>query len=165
MNAKQKERRQRGEDFQLEIMKSWRLVPNVWTMVIKDGGGGARPADRIILTEPINILAELKRTKSRRFELSYLRPNQIQGLIDFDKVIERNVGLVFVSFHDPDEGLDKAYAFRLAEALLYMREKGTLYITLDELESNRIVCAELPRNESETNTYDLKGVIECFKSS
>ena len=162
MDVKQKERQQRGQDFQLEIMHSWRLVPNIWTMTIKDGGGGTRPADRIILSQDVNILAELKRTKSQRFELAFLRPNQIQGLLDFDQVIKRNVGMVFVSFHNIEKGIDTAFAFRLADAIPYMKQVGRSYITLDEFRQQVIPCAEMPRGENQT--YDLKGVMTCFKS-
>lgn len=162
MDVKQKERQQRGQDFQLEIMNSWKRIPNIWTMTIKDGGGGTRPADRIILTQDINILAELKRTESQRFELAYLRPNQIKGLLDFDQVIERNVGLVFISFHSTKKGIDTAFAFRLMDAMPYMKQAGRSYITLDELRQQVIPCAEMPRGEH--HTYDLKGVMTCFKS-
>src|SRR5690625_1274543 len=111
INNRQRERRQRGHDFQEEIRQSLRFVPNVWTINIADGRGGSRPADRLIITEEVNILAELKRTAGQRFNLSFLRPNQIQGLVDFDNVTKRNLGLVLVSFHNPRRDLDETYAF------------------------------------------------------
>ncbi|MEN2464955.1 hypothetical protein [Ornithinibacillus sp. JPR2-1] len=155
LNNKQRERRQRGHDFQEEILESLRFVPNVWTIHIKDGPGGSRPADRIILTEKINILAELKRTEGQRFYLSFLRTNQLQGLVDFDQVIERNLGLVFVSFHNPKKTLDETYVFRLTTALQYMQRKDRLYIDLKELQEGAISTLYLPR---QNDIYDLQEV-------
>jgi|SRR5699024_1832949 len=158
VSHKQRERRQRGHDFQEEIRQSLRYVPNTWTINITDGKGGSRPADRLIVTEHLNILTELKRTAGMRFNLEFLRPNQIQGLIDFDKVTERNLGLVFVSFHNPKRDLDEAYAFRLVTALQYMKNRDIRYLSIDDLRDKKVPVIELPRiNE----LYDLKGVINC----
>lgn len=163
---KQRERRQRGHDFQQEVRNSWRLIPNTWQIVIKDGGGGSRPADNLVLAQEINILQELKRTTSRKFELSFLEPNQIRGLIDFDQVILNNYGMVLVSFHNPEKGLDDAYAIRLISALRYMNDKGRQFISLDELPTatagGRKVAMHMPRQAG--NTYDMQGVVECYKS-
>lgn len=158
INNKQRERRQRGTDFETEIRQSLRFIPDVWTINITDGKGGSRPADRLIITEHVNILTELKRTAGQRFNLSFLRPNQIQGLIDFDNVTERNKGLVFVSFHDPKKQLDEAYAFRLITALVYMKNKDVRYISIQDLRNTKVPNARLPRIN---NYYDLKGVINC----
>lgn len=159
----QRERQQRGEAFQEEIRRSWANIPNSWRMRIKDGGGGTRPADEIVLLEEVNVLAELKRTESDRFELSYLRPDQVKGLLLFDRCLARNYGLVFVSFNNPDAGRDEAYAFRLARALQYMKGKGRQYVTLEELTQQAISCAQLPRITAD-NSYDLKGLVKCCKS-
>lgn len=157
INDRQRERRQRGHDFQDEILQSLRDVPNVWTINIKDGQGGSRPADRIILTEKVRILAELKRTAGRKFFLNFLRPNQIQGLVDFDQVLEHNLGLVLVSFHNPSKQLDETYAFRLIKALEYMKRKDKLHITLKELQNNVIPVMQFPRLN---DIYDLQEVNE-----
>lgn len=67
MRNKQRERQQRGDDFQAEIRRSWRGVPNVWRMRIADGAGATRPGDEIVITPEVNILAEMKRTESPTF--------------------------------------------------------------------------------------------------
>lgn len=162
LRNKQRERQQRGSDFQEEIRDSWKLVPNVWRRRLKDGRGSTQPADEVTLTNTINILAELKRTKGTKFQLSFLEPDQIQGLIDFDEVIERNYGLVFISFHNESKEIDKAYAIRLITALKFMKRHERLHITLEELRSKTVPNVELLRLG--TDTYDLKGVIDCYKS-
>lgn len=167
-NRKQAERRQRGEDFQTEIRRSWRLIPNCWRLRITDGVNrtGTRPADDLILLEHINILCEEKRTASDRFELSYLRPDQVKGLLEFEATLERNKGLVFISFLNPP--VDVAYAFRLTDAAVYMQQQERKYITLDELQQQKITCVVLPvthieQDGKELRAYDLKGVQECYR--
>lgn len=161
LRNKQRERNQRGEDFQDEIRRSWRLLPSLWRTRITDGGGGTRPADELIITQDINIIAEHKRTQKKSFQLNFMRPNQITGLVDFDQIIDRNLGLVFVSFLDEAVGVDKAYAFRLITALHYMKKKGRVHITLEEFIEKRVPCVELPRLEN--GLYDLQGVVNCYK--
>jgi hypothetical protein len=161
----QKERQQRGDDFQNEMRASWRLLPNVWRLRLTDGGGSSRPGDELILLDKISILAEHKRTYGDRFELGFLRPSQLKGLQDFDRVIARNLGLVFVSFLNEEKGTDEAYAFRLLRALHFMQQHERRYITRDELKSNYMPCIELPRlQDTQDRLYDLKGVLECYKS-
>lgn len=168
-SAKQAERRQRGEDFQDEIRRSWRLIPNCWRLRITDGVNrtGSRPADDLVLLEGINILCEEKRTAGDRFELSFLRTNQLRGILEFDAVLPRNRGLVFVSFLS--DNADAAYAFRLTDAVAYMREHERHYITLSELQQQEVSCVYLPRitledeNGCPVRGYDLKGVQECYK--
>lgn len=160
---KQRERRQRGEDFQDEIRRSWREVPNTWQLIIKDGGGGSRPADKLVICDEVNILQELKRTEGQRFQLSFLESNQIKGLLDFESAGKRNYGLVLVSFHNPDRGLDSAYAFRLFWALKYMAKHERQYITESELSENRMASIYMPRLEMAKPTYDVRSVAECYK--
>jgi hypothetical protein len=160
----QRERNERGLDFQAELRRSWLRIPNCWRMRIPDGAGGTRPADEIVLLEDVNILGEHKRTKGRKFELSFLRPDQVGGLLAFDATLERNKGLVFVSFHNPEKGLDDAYAFRLVVAMAYMHRKGLQYIHLDDLARKVIPCAQLPRLDAAEPTYDLGGLVACCKS-
>ena len=78
VDAKQQEKRQRGDDFQEELRRSWHYVPNCWRMRIADRSGGTRPADEIVLLSNINILAEaiqefstlMKRSLSGREKLT-----------------------------------------------------------------------------------------------
>lgn len=163
MDHKQKERQQRGEDFQDEMRRSWRLVSNCWRMRITDGRGSTRPADEVILLSDVNILAEHKRTQGDRFELSFLRPNQLKGLVDFDRVIARNRGLVFVSFLDDSIGLDKAVVFPLIDILGHMKRRGRQYAKLEEFEKREIPGLLLPRIQLDDGPgYDLKGVNNYF---
>lgn len=169
-NNLQKERRDRGDDFQLEIRRSWRLTPNVWRMRVTDTGAGSRPADELVLTANGNILAEMKRTAKDRFQLGYLRTNQTKGLIDFDNALPHNYGLVFVSFNSSN--LDVAYAFRLRTVLGYLKRQNRLHITRRELETEQIPRIELPRiyihgqSKDWLNgpAYDLMGVVEHCRS-
>ncbi len=165
---KQAERRKRGEDFQYELRRSWRLIPNCWRMRITDAAGriGTRPGDDIILLEHINILSEDKRTAGDRFELSFLRPNQLKGLLEFDGVMDRNIGMVFISFLN--EAVDLAFAFRLVDALVYMKAQNRQYITLEELQQQKINSIPLPlldlyENDQPVRGYDLKGVTNCYR--
>nr|WP_092074976.1 hypothetical protein [Dendrosporobacter quercicolus]NSL49607.1 hypothetical protein [Dendrosporobacter quercicolus DSM 1736]SDN24707.1 hypothetical protein SAMN04488502_11563 [Dendrosporobacter quercicolus] len=141
--SKQKERRDRGQEFQDEIRRSWRLVPNVWRMRISDGRGSTRPADEIVTTANGNFLIEAKRTQGDKFELSFIRPNQFRGLLNFE-VIPRNFGLVFVSFLSKD--IDEAYAFRLSTVIKYMQERRFRYIARNILKNFVTMPAiQLPR--------------------
>jgi hypothetical protein len=160
-NEKQAERRQRGEDFQEECRRSWRQIPNLWRLRITDGGNlGTRPADELVLLEHVNLLCEEKRTDGDRFMLSMLRTDQLKGLINFEKALDRNIGLVLVSFLN--EAVDVAYAFRLVHAMVYMNQKGRRYITLEELQQGKIEAINLPRIEiNGERGYDLKGVRDC----
>ncbi|NIK67903.1 hypothetical protein [Paenibacillus sp. BK720] len=162
---KQRERQQRGTDFQDEMRRSWAYVSNCWRLRIKDGGGETRPGDELTLLPGVNILAEHKRTAGQRFQLSFLRADQVTGLLDFDRVIEKNLGLVFVSFHNPEKGLDEAYAIRLVTALRYMQRQGVEYINRQDLARKALPCARLTRRQDTVNpAYDLQELIECYKS-
>ncbi|MCY8609930.1 hypothetical protein G3M81_12530 [Bacillus paralicheniformis] len=160
LRSKQRERQQRGEDFEAEIKRSWPLVENVWHMKIKDGGGSTTPADRIILTKDVNILAEMKRTKGKSFKLGLLRQNQITGLLDFDQVIDRNFGLVIVSFHNPEILLDETYAFRLIDGLKFMKQHNKLNIKLTEFQSEALSSVKIPRIGAGQPRYDLKELVQ-----
>ncbi|MEH7457559.1 hypothetical protein V7183_10080 [Bacillus sp. JJ1127] len=164
LRNKQRERQQRGDDFQAEIRRSWRHIPNVWRMRIADGAGATRPGDEIVLTPEVNILAEMKRTESRRFSLDYMRPNQILGLRDFDQIIGRNLGLVFISFLNESKGLDEAYAFRLLTVLIHMKKRNVNHIKLEEFRNQTVPCVPLPRLTYHEPSYDLSGVLTCYKS-
>lgn len=137
MDQKQADKRQRGEDFQNELKRSWPLVANTWRLRIPDKGG-SRPADELVIAGDINILAELKRTESEGFQLSYLRPNQLKGLIEFDACNKRNKGLVFISFLSETENRDSSFVFRLTDGLKFMHLKGRNYIRMDELATHKL---------------------------
>lgn len=161
-DIKQQERRQRGDDFQDELRRSWHKLP-CWRMRIADRSGGTRPADEIILLDSINILAEAKRTAGDEFRLSMVRVNQQKGLYNFDTVLRRNRGLIFISFLNDDT--DEAYAFGFIDALRYMRNTGVQYIPLDDFRNRVIKCVELPvmQDENGDRYYDLQGVEKCYK--
>lgn len=159
MDHKQRERQQRGEDFQNELRRSWRTVDKCWRMRIADGRGATRPADELILLKDVNILGEHKRTKGDRFEFSFLEVNQVKGLLDFDHVLDRNRGLVFVSFLNDELGRDLAVTFRLKTAMALMKDIGRKYIKIDEFVNQVIPCLWLPRIQLEDGPgYDLKEV-------
>ena len=50
---------------------------------------GTRPADELVLLEHVNLLCEEKRTDGDRFKLSMLRADQLTGLINFEKALDR----------------------------------------------------------------------------
>jgi len=161
----QHERQQRGDDFQNEIRKSWRLVNNCWRMTIESGkgtgrGSGTRPADAITLLKDVNILTELKRTAGNEFKLSMLRPGQLKGLMDFDAVIPRNFGLVFISFLNEAKGIDEAYSFRIKDGLDFMRKAGRWHIKREEIpDMYSVFGLPLPRLPGDDERlYDLEGV-------
>lgn len=159
---KQAERRARGEAFQLECKRSWKLLPNLWRMRITDAAGrvGTRPADEVILTDRLNYLVEEKRTDSNQFTLSMLRPDQLTGLLKFENALERNRGYVFVSFLNEDN--DVAFAFRIMDAMVFMKQRNRKYITLDEFLSGTFEAIALPRITIDDDPgYDLKGVLDC----
>lgn len=164
----QRERQQRGTDFQEEIRSSWRQVPNCWRMTIESGKGqgqssGTRPADAITILNDVNVLTELKRTSGEAFELGFLRPNQLEGLIDFDAVIPRNFGLVFVSFLNEERGIDAAYSIRLIDAIKFMKRVGRQHIKLEELRRGAVACLHLPVTWYKGHRlYDLQGVNDYY---
>ena len=169
MDQKQKERQQRGDDFQDEIRRSWTLVKS-WRMRIPDGKGGSRPADELVLLEAVNLLIEMKRTEGDRFELSFLRPSQVNGLLAFDKVFEQNYGLVLVSFLNEATGVDEAYAFQLIGAVKFMQQRGRKFISLDEFReaaagrTRPFKAHKLPKiYVDEYPGYDLRGLSLCYK--
>lgn len=162
-DLQQKNRQQRGEDFQDEIRRSWSYVPGSWRIRIPDGGGASRPADNIVLTQDVNILEELKRTAGDAFTLNMLRKSQVRGLVDFDAVIKRSYGLVYVSFLNTKEDRDEAYAFRLTTALRYMHGTGKRGINLGQLQSGNMPSIALKLLDEPERTYDLKEVSRCYK--
>ena len=166
----QRERQQRGTDFQAEIRLSWRQVPNCWRMTIESGKGqgqssGTRPADAITILNDVNVLTELKRTNGEAFELGFLRPNQLEGLIDFDAVIPRNFGLVFISFLNEERGIDAAFSIRLIDAIKFMKRAGRQHIKLDELSRGAVACLQLPTAWiGGHRLYDLQEVNDYYSS-
>lgn len=167
MDVKQKERYQRGEDFQNEIRRGWRRVPNSWRRRVVDGEGGTQPADEIILLPEGNVLAEHKRTVNDRFNLNKLEPNQQKGLLDFDAVLPQNYGLVFISFLDEARDVDETYVVRFLSLARYLRSKGRISITRNELMINILsgkVCHIPVSTVNGIREYDLRGLGNCLKS-
>ena len=161
----QKERQQRGDDFQNEIRHSWRLVRGCWRMTIESGKGsgqssGTRPADAITLLKDVNVLTELKRTAGDSFKLGMLRPSQLKGLVDFDEILPRNFGLVFVSFLNEEKGIDEAYSFSLIAGLKFMKLLGRFHIKREEL----MPCLKLRRIPGNERLYDLSGVNDHYSN-
>lgn len=167
MDIKQKERYQRGEDFQNEIRRGWRLVPNSWRRRVVDGqGSGTQPADEIILLPEGNVLAEHKRRKGDRFSLNELEPNQQKGLLDFDAVLPQNYGLVFISFLDEEKGVDEAYVVRFVSLARYLRSEGRSSITRNQLMINVVSdkVVHIPvRTVDCVRIYDLRRLGKCLK--
>jgi hypothetical protein len=162
---KQAERQQRGKDFEAEMRRSWAQVPNCWRMDISSAGG-TRPADDIIILPDFNILAEYKRTSGTKFELTFLEPNQVTGLLNFEKVIpSRNLGLVFVSFLNEKDHLDYVFAFRLCQALEIMKFTDKRYITLQEMTEYTSVFSEVGKCYTDDGFYwRLKEALSWYKS-
>lgn len=133
-------------------------------MRITDGGGATRPADTIVLLEDRNILAEYKRTDGEEFKLGMLEVNQQTGLVDFEATqIPANMGVVFVSFLNEDQGRDECYGFRLIPALEYMRDHKRVSVPLKVLRAGGIPAIYLPLIDEVERTYDLKEVYNLCK--
>ena len=147
-NEKQAERRQRGEDFQEECRRSWRQIPNLWRLRITDGGNlGTRPADELVLLEHVNLLCEEKRTDGDRFKLSMLRADQLTGLINFEKALDRNAKNYFAC---NTKGL-YLYAENTTDGYVYCESCNQIvgvYITHTEPDASEIVIIE-PTTETE----------------
>jgi hypothetical protein len=162
----QRENQERGQEFQDEIRRGWRLIKNCWFMHIPDGKGATRPADQIILLQDINILAEQKRTAGDRFQLNFLRQDQLTGLASFERVLNRNYSLIFISFLNREQEIDEAYAFRFNIGLGHMKERGRRFIHLDEFRRRSFQCVKLIRIkdvEPGKDAWDLQEVVRCYK--
>jgi hypothetical protein len=142
LSAKQKERRDRGADFQKEARLSWRQIPHVWRHHMREGGG-TRPADDIVLTEVWNFLTEYKRTEGYVFDMDFLRPDQLVGLVNFDRVIPRNIGLVMVSFLN--EEIDEAYAIHIKDLVKLVNLYHKKSFDIDFIRRAPSHFVELPR--------------------
>lgn len=118
---------------------------------------GTRPADELVLLEHVNLLCEEKRTDGDQFKLSMLRTDQLTGLINFEKALDRNIGLVLVSFLN--EAVDVAYAFRLVHAMAYMNQKGRRYITLEELQQAKCNCTIVNSNKHPYHLIHYSGAM------
>jgi len=165
----QQERQQRGNDFQDEIRQSWHLVRGCWRMAIESGKGsgqssGTRPADAVTILRDVNLLTELKRTAGDSFKLGMLRPSQLKGLVDFDEILPRNFGLVFLSFLNEKKRIDEAYSFRIIDGLRFMKPRGRTHIKLAEFRNEDIPCLNMPCNGSTERLYDLQGVNDYYSS-
>jgi hypothetical protein len=161
VRQEQKRRQQHGQDFQEEVRRSWRLIPNSWR-IFKPGSRSTRPADELVLLQKCSLLVEEKRTQGDRFQLSFLRPNQLTGLINFERAIpDRNRGLVLVSFLNEKEGRDIAYGIQLTAAVKLMAHLKRKYLTLDEIQ--RAGFPEMKRVQTDSGPeWDLKEVVYYY---
>jgi len=160
----QRNRAERGDEFEAELKRGWGLIKNCWFMKIPDGKGATRPADQIILLLEANVLAEHKRTAGDRFQLSFLRPDQISGLASFERVLNRNFSLVFISFLNLGQQIDEAYAFRFNIGLGHMKERGRRYISIEEFRQNRLPCIRLTRIPGpDGDAWGLQEVVRCYR--
>lgn len=158
MNKLQSQRRNSGKEFEEAIRRSWLRVPDVWRMRITDGGGASRPGDELVLTAHGNMLIEMKRTESDRFELGFLRPGQLNGLVRFDECLKQNHGLVFISFIEHKE---QAFAFKITDAMEFMCLYRRKYITREEFCSGDFFSIKLPvMYDGHDKYYDLLGLVK-----
>jgi hypothetical protein len=161
---KQHERQQRGENFQDEMRRSWKLLPNCWRMRIADGGGSTRPADTLVLLRDRNILAEYKRTDGEEFKLGMLEVNQQTGLIDFEATqIPGNMGMVFVSFYNEAQDRDETYGFRLIPALEYMKANRRLSVPLEVFRAGGLPAFKCDLIDDIERTWNLQEVYNLCK--
>jgi hypothetical protein len=161
-SLQQAEKRRRGLNFQDELRDSWKLVPNCFRMAIPEVGG-SRPADSIILLPHVNVLAELKRTAGDSFDLNFLRKNQFKALVDFERVMSRNAGVVFVSFFNESCDRDYCFMFRLTSMLAYMRGLNTCHISLHDLCCFPNLAYPVLRLKS--SLFDLRGIDRWLQST
>lgn len=156
----QADKRQRGENFQEEIRRSWALIPNCWRMRITDDCG-SRPADEIVILPHVNFLIEMKRKADDRLNLADLRTNQIGGLIDFIKAGNKNVGMIFVSFLS--ESVDATYAISIRTFLQHLKKMDRLYMDRQEISEYQEAIL-LPRIMVDADpANNLRGLVDWFK--
>jgi len=160
-SEKQAERRQRGEDFQNEIRRSWSLIPNSWRMRISDDCG-SRPADEIVVTPDFTALFELKRKSKLRLGLSDIRPSQIKGLWDYERIGGRNHGVILVSFLN--SFTDEAYGMQIKWFLHRMEHTGLNYVTINEMRA-MVRGVKLPRLSIDGKPgYDLRELVKWLSA-
>lgn len=167
-SEQQGKRRDRGEQFQQEIRLSWSLVPQSWRLRIADGRGSSRPADELVLLDGCNLLLELKRTTYAGFKLSFMRTNQIKGLLDFERAVPNNRGLVLVSIINDDH--DTTLAFRLSQVMKWMQERGQEHVKLEDFYTGQIPFIHLFLHEDYSHLpegeriYDMRRLQDRWKS-
>lgn len=120
----QRERWERGTDFQEEFRKSLRRVPKCWFIRLSDGAG-PQPFDTLVLLEKFNLGLEFKRTKAVYMDFDDLRPNQVKGLMNFNAAQKHHVGAVVVHFYDEVESLDKCFLVSIKQLLKFYFDNQT----------------------------------------
>jgi hypothetical protein len=140
----QRKRWERGQDFQEEFRESLKRVPSCWFKRLPDGAG-PQPFDTLALLKDFNLGIEFKRLKGRFLSFNDLRPNQVQGLQNFHKVLPQNVGVVVVHFFDEDMSLDECFMVPFVSLVNYFLRERTLRVSLTVLRSGEL-GPRLPRS-------------------
>lgn len=164
----QKEKLQRGIEFQEEMRKSWLTLSNLWRLRIDDSSG-SRPGDSLILTnyqyKPLNILIEYKRKMEPVLRLSDLRESQIKGLADFDKVAPWHHSLIIVNFLDEEKSINDTYAVTYYSFIKYLNVKKKLQVSAEEIKSNLdYYRAPVLENVDGTKRYHIGGILPWLAS-
>lgn len=124
-----RQRRQRGAEFQGELEEALRRLPSAWVRRLRDSHND-NPFDYLVLTPDINVGIEAKRVKGVRFHLSALRPSQVQGLIEFERALPRNYGVVAIRFDREPASL---VIVPIMQLLARMRDARTLTLHRNDL--------------------------------
>lgn len=147
----QRERWERGTDFQEEFRSSLHRVPKCWFKRLVDGSG-PQPFDTLALLDKVSLGLEFKRKKSGTLDFSDLRPNQVTGLLNFNNCLTRNVGAVAVHFLDEDAGLDECYLVSIQQLLDFYLARGTRRAALQDFKDG-VLGLLLPRHVSGEGWY------------
>lgn len=113
----QRERWERGTDFQEEFRGSLKRVPKCWFKRLE--GPGPQPFDTLALLEKFSLGLEFKRLKEGNLDFDDLRPNQVKGLVNFNNCLKRNVGAVAVHFYNTETALDECYLVSIMQLLKF----------------------------------------------
>lgn len=143
----QRNRWERGVDFQEEFRESLRRVPKCWFKRLPDGAG-PQPFDTLVLLEDFNLGLEFKRLKDGNLDFDDIRPNQVKGLVNFNNCLKRNVGAIAVHFYDPERVLDDCFLVSIMQLLRFYSENGTQRAGLIQFHRTGGLGIRLHRHES-----------------
>lgn len=149
----------KGERFEKEIAESWQQVPKSWRLRIRDGGGGDRPGDEIVVLDKFRLLCELKCTNKKTFSMSLIRPGQIQGLMAFSKCNRLNLGLVFIKF----EYTQELFIVHIFDLMKWISMNETLSISRNEFDENILKNIKMERCKDIWNFRNINEALdECY---